>query len=227
MKIRALPIRVSPKEILLVSSLFRSSLVECDSVEECDRIWQFLRGESKDEELLERFRKAGLLEEEGGCFRVVGEGAIAEGLSALVKSCENPVFTVYAYDVWRPSLFREITLRSRRSGDRSVIVFTVFDLGVISPMAGLDAADYICMEQQMSAAFTWVFRTVRDALDWLDATPKIDDAIALFMSSFSYLVLRRAASNFDILMNRAVVVDFYNLFIDVLKVFKTPHCYET
>ncbi len=218
-------VRVSPTEILLLLGLLRDSiLIECESREECDHIHQELRDGKIPEKirpLLEELpHQAPVIPE----VTIVGDGIIASTLrSALVEAgvrvIEDANIRVYAYDWWRPSELRRVDHEARCRKFEYIPVFLALDLGVIGPRYVPGRPGYLCLEQQLVASTSWVFSVVRDFADResLDANP-------LYARFLAYLAALLIAHAIDMLVGKAVLVDFNSIYIDVVRVHSTPLC---
>ncbi len=218
-------VRISPTEILLLLGLLRDSiLIECENREECDHIYQELRSgkiPEKVRSLLEELpHQASMIPE----VTIIGDGIIANTLrSALsevgVKVGDNAVIRIYAYDWWRPSELRKIDHEARCKKFEYIPVFLALDLGVIGPRYVPGRPGYLCLEQQLAASTSWVFSVIRDFADreCLDVNP-------LYARFLAYLAALLITHAIDMLVGKAVLVDFNSIYIDVVRVHSTPLC---
>jgi len=223
MRIKAAPIRVSPTELLLLNSVYKSLLIECEGVEECDDIYTQLREGRPRPELAAKLASLGLIEgERRGCIKVAGEGVLKERLERLINPCDNPVATAYVYDGWRHRLFLEISRRAEQSGERHLFVFNILDLGVVGPyVVPGKTPNYLCAAQQLAASSNWVLRVVRDS-----GGTALDEVRLNFLASFAALVMEKIVENEELLSGRLVLIDFTNIYIDVIKIYRNPSCVQ-
>lgn len=101
----------------------------------------------------------------------------------------------------------------------------IADVGVIGPhVRGKSVAGYSCFEAQLLASITWVYRVFRDHLASADISVRVNDVYYEFLASFAAVILEKMCKGALDLTNRTVVVDFSRLFIDVVRLYRTPLC---
>ncbi len=256
MRLRGIPIRVSPKEIIVAIGLAEDALyIECETVRECDEAYSLLKklregnnevgqlGE-RAEKLLSELSRAGLLDESGWAGKhvaVIGDSEIAKILREKLKNIGlnvtatlnggKPDLMVLALDFWSPSLLSSFEKKARREGLKYLPVYLVLDIGVIGPyMKPKASAGYRCFERQLTSNLSWIARVVRDRLTHIEYPSLIDNISKTyldFLASFATLLLPKALVNESILMDKVVLIDFKNVFIDVVRVYRTPLCDES
>ncbi|MGB9705259.1 MAG: hypothetical protein ACPL3C_07405 [Pyrobaculum sp.] len=214
-------VRISPTEIVLLQGLFKHSiLVECGDIKECDEIMEALKSGRPHEKLRDLMplgvRPALPVE-------VLGDGLLASALRAALSEAGvkfGPGLKIYATDSWRPSLLRKVDEEARRSRHRYLPVFLALDLGVIGPLYEPGLPGYLCLEQQLTASTSWLFRSIRDYADKEELQP--DPLYLKFLAYLTAVMFKTGAV--EELRGRAVLVDFERFFIDVTRVYSTPLC---
>jgi len=211
-------IRISPTEIVLLRGALKESvLIQCDDVKECDEVMEFAKSGRVHPKL------APLLDVRVSpppVAEVVGEGVLAEALRQALREAgvrEGRGLTIYAFDTWRPSQLRRIDEEARRAGARYLPVFAVLDLGVVGPLYSPGWPGYRCLELQLTASSNWLFRAIRD----LDGGYEADVVALKFLAYLTALLVREGA---ELLLGRAVLVDFDSFYVDVARVHSTPVC---
>ena len=233
--LKAIPIRVSATEIVLFTGLTRdSTYIRCDSVEECDEAWHELvalrRGElsePRNPELAKLLREAKLLAPRTKPrIEVVGDGALAKLVAEALEQGGVELgpsdLKIVALDTWSPSKLRQIDAEARRGKYRVIPVFTAFDIGVIGPLTGPGLPGYTCLEHQLASSSSWLMRVAMDYVDSVER-PEPNPVQLRFLADLTAVI----AANEDVegaLSGRAVLVDFNNVFIDVVRVLLTPSC---
>ncbi len=250
MRIKAIPIRINPREAIIVSGLLADAIhIECKSVDECNELWDLLNKLRQDgvdienneltkrqRSFLDRLRQAGLLstENERPCqISIIGKGHLASLLRENLKDlgvkildkAEEASLRVYAYDFWSPRELRKIDEESLKYGFSYIPIYLVLDMGIIGPhVIPNSSANYICFESQLMASMTWAYRVFRDYVSALDINLSTNPVYIRFLSALASLILLENCRKGLELVNRVIVVDFRNIFIDVIKIYRTPSC---
>ena len=250
MKLKGIPIRVSPTEIIIVVGVAPKNeniYIDCETVEECESLWSLLISLRKGnkipsmpqcEAFLEKLKRAGVLEEEHKSLNIalINNGSILGealkealnnfGIETVNSDVNKSSLRVYTFDYWHPEVLKKLDYESAKKNFEYIPVYFLLDLGIIGPyVRPRETAGYLCFEQQLSSALTWVFRAAKDYIQYIKTSFRHPLVHLRLLAYFAALIISRLAKEGKhILENKAIVIDFDNIFIDVVKVYKTPYC---